>query len=171
GGLGFLERLPGALAPVSFALSAMLSARWAHEIVYHGESVLAYKLPAAMFVVVWTLLLLVPFAALMPALSTAKHAALPSYAALVAEQGRLVRRRWIDGSLKVDAPLLDPTGVGPIADASTMYNAVRAMRILPIGKASLAGILLPVLAPMLVVVALQIPIRDLLLGLAKALLM
>ena len=169
GGLGFLEKLPAAFALVSLALSATIASRWAHEVVYHQQSVMALKLPAAMFVVVWSLLLLAPFVPLMPVLLAAKHAALPNYAAMVAEQGRLVRRRWIDGTAKAEGPLLEPDGVGVIADAATMYSAVLSMRILPIGKASLGAILVPVVAPMLVVATLQIPMKTLLLGLLKTL--
>jgi len=169
GGLGFLEKMPSAFAPVTLALSAMITSRWAHEIVYHGQTLDALKLPAAAFVVVWTLLLLLPLVALMPVLRAAKRAALPSYAALVANQGRQVRQVWIDGAPEAKAPLLEPTGVGPIADAATMYDAVRRMRSLPVGKGSLAGILVPILVPMLIVVALRIPVKDMLLNLLKAL--
>jgi hypothetical protein len=169
GGLGFLEKLPGAFAPVSFGLSALLASHWAHLIVHHGQALDAFKIPATVFVVVWSLLLLVPLVALMPLLHATKRAALPSYAAMVAEQGRLVRRRWIDGTTKLDSPLLEPAGVGPICDAAAMYGQVRAMRILPIGKASLTMILLPIVVPMLIVVALKIPLGKLLLGLVKAL--
>jgi len=169
GGLGFLEKLPTAFAPVSLALSATIASRWAHEIVYHQQSITALKLPAAMFVVVWSLLLLAPFVPLMPVLRAAKRAALPNYAAMVAEQGRLVRRRWIDGATKAEGPLLEPDGVGVIADAATMYGAVRSMRILPIGKASLVAVVVPLATPMFVVAALQIPIKTLLLGLLKTL--
>ena len=122
-----------------------------------------------MFVVVWSLLLLAPLFALMPALHAAKRAALPSYAALVANQGRLVRRRWIDGAPEAEAPLLEPAGVGPIADAATMFDAVRSMRSLPVGIASLAGIVVPIVVPMLAVAVLQIPAKVLLLKLLKAL--
>src|SRR4029453_75145 len=169
GGLGFLKRLPGAFAPVTLALSAVLASHWAHAIVYHGQTLGALKIPAAVFVVVWSLLLFAPLAAFMPGLRAAKIAALPPYAALVAEQGRLVRRRWIDGTTTAETPLLEPEGVGPIADAAAMFDAVRSMRLLPIGKSSLAGIAVPILVPMLVVVALQIPIRSLVLDLVKAL--
>ena len=169
GGLGFLEKLPTAFAPLSLAVSATIASRWAHEIVYHQQSVAALKLPAATFVVVWSLLLLAPLVPLMPVLRAAKGTALPNYAAMVAEQGRLVRRRWIDGTAKAEGPLLQPDGVGVIADAATMYNAVRAMRIFPIGKPSLGAILLPTVVPMLVVAALQIPIKSVLLGLLKTL--
>jgi hypothetical protein len=169
GGLGFLERLPVAFAPVSFGLSAMLGSYWAHQIVYHQQTLDAIKVPAAVFVAVWSLILLVPLVPWLPVLYTAKRAALPSYAAMVAEQGRLVRRRWIDGTTKVDAPLLEPAGVGPICDAAAMYGQVRAMRIFPIGGTSLIAILLPIVVPILIVAALKIPIGKMLLGVVKAL--
>jgi hypothetical protein len=50
-----------------------------------------------------------------------------------------------------------------------MYEAVVKMRLVPIGKVSIAGILLPLALPLLVVAALQVPLKDLLLKLAKAL--
>jgi hypothetical protein len=169
GGLGFIERLPSAFAPVGLAISAALASRWAHQIVYHGLTLTALKLPAAAFIVVWTLILIAPLAPLIRVMHRAKRAALKSYAAMVAEQGRLVRRRWIDGTTKNDSPMLEPSGIGVIADAATMFNAVQAMRLLPIGKTAIVGIVLPIVPPMLMVAALQVPIRALLLGLVKAL--
>jgi len=169
GGLGFLKRLPGALGPVTLGLSAMFASHWAHAIVYHSQALASLKVPAAVFAVVWSLLILAPLATFMPVLRAAKHAALPLYAALVAEQGRLVRRRWIDRTTKAETPLLEPEGVGPIADAAQMFDVVRSMRLLPIGKSSFVEIAVPIVAPMLVVVALQIPIRSLVLDLVKAL--
>lgn len=169
GGVGFLEKFPFALAPVTLALSATLSSRWAHEIVYHGQTLAALRWSAAVFIVVWTLVLLMPMLALMPALLAAKRRALPGYAALVAEQGRLVRRQWVDGESVPESPVIEPAGVGPIADAGAMYEAVRSMRPLPIGKATLAGIIVPIIVPMLVVTALQVPLKDLLLKIAGAL--
>jgi hypothetical protein len=71
--------------------------------------------------------------------------------------------------MQMDAPMLDPAGVGPIADAATMFSAVQSMRAVPVGKASLLVIALPICGPMLALVALQIPIRSVLFGLAKAL--
>lgn len=169
GGLGFLEKLPAAFTPVTFALATMLASRWAHEIAHHGQELQAFKLPAAGFVVAWTLLLLLPLLALMPALLAAKKAALPRYAALVATQGRLVRRRWVDRTSDAEPPQIEPAGVGPLADAASMYDAVRSMRALPVGKATLLAILGPIVVPMLVVAALRIPVRQLLLGVLKTL--
>jgi hypothetical protein len=169
GGLGFLERLPIAFGPVSLGLSAMLASRWAHQIVHHNMSLDALRVPAALFIIVWSLVLFLPLAGLMPLLHAAKRAALPGYAAMVAEQGRLVRQRWIDRTSNADAPLLEPAGIGPIADAATMYGQVKAMRILPIGKTSLIAVLLPIVVPMVIVAAIQIPVVKMLLGLVHAL--
>jgi hypothetical protein len=169
GGMAFLEKLPGAFAMVTLALSATIASRWAHEVAYHGQTLDSYKLPAAAFVVLWTLFLLLPLFALVPVLAAARGRAIPAYAALVGEQGHLVHRRWILRQPVADAPILDAPEIGSVADAAAMYEAVTKMRVAPVGKASLLKILVPMALPMLVVAALQIPFKELLLKLLKAL--
>jgi hypothetical protein len=93
GGLAFVEKVPGAFAMVTFAVSAVLASRWAHDILHHDVSLQSLRLPAAAFVIIWTILLLLPLLALVPALLSARARAIPAYAALVGEQGRLLHRR------------------------------------------------------------------------------
>jgi hypothetical protein len=169
GGLGLLEKLPGAFALVSLALSAMLASRWAHEVLHHGAPLTAYRHAVIVFVVVWTAVLLLPLLAFAPALSRTRKRAIRDYSALVGRQGALVHRRWIEGREVAAEPILDAPEIGPVADAAAMYEAVVKMRIVPIGKVSIAGILLPLALPLLVVAALQVPLKELLLKLAKAL--
>jgi len=169
GGIAFVEKVPGAFAMVTFALSAVIASRWAHEIEYHEATLQAFKLPGALFVILWTLLALLPLLALAPALIAARARAIPAYAALVGEQGRLVHRRWILRETVPDMPLLDAPEIGPVADANAMYDAVKKMRGVPIGKGAVMKVLLPIALPFIVVAALQIPLKDLLLKLAKAL--
>lgn len=170
GGLGFLEALPGAFGLVSFAMSAVLASQWAHEIVHHGTTLDSLKLPVIAFVVIWSVLLLLPLLALAPALSAAKRKALIAYSNLVGEQGRLVHRRWILREAVESAPVLDAPEIGPVADANAMYDAVKAMRPIPIGKRSIIAILLPLALPLLAMAALQIPLKALLMKIAKTLL-
>jgi hypothetical protein len=169
GGLAIVEKLPGAFALVSIALSAMLASRWAHEILHHGAGIAVYRHAVLVFVAAWTLLLLLPLLALAPALGRARKQAIAAYSALVGRQGALVHRRWIEGREVADEPILDAPEIGPVADAAAMYEAVVRMRHAPIGKASVIGILLPLALPLIVVAALQVPLKDLLLKLAKAL--
>jgi hypothetical protein len=169
GGIAFVEKVPGAFAAVTFAVTAVIASRWAHEIEFHAATLQAFKLPGAMFVILWTLLALLPLLALAPALVAARARAIPAYAALVGEQGRLVYRRWILREAVPDAPLLEAPEIGPVADANAMYDAVKRMRGVPIGKGAIMKVLLPIALPFIVVAALQIPLKDLLLKLAKAL--
>jgi hypothetical protein len=169
GGVALIEKLPGALALVSMALSAMLASRWAHEILHHGASIAAYRHAVIVFVVVWALLLLLPLLAFAPALGRTRKQAILAYSALVGRQGELVHQRWIEGRQVANEPILEAPEIGPVADAAAMYDAVVKMRRVPIGKASVIGILLPLALPLLVVAALQVPLKDLLLKLAKAL--
>ena len=170
GGLGFVEKLPAALAPVTFAISAAIASRWAHEMNFHGATLQSFRLPLALFVILWSLFALLPLLALAPAMRRARTEALPAYAALVGQQGRLVHRRWILHEDVGEAPILDASQIGPVADAGTMYDAVKSMRIVPIGRASIVRILLPLALPMLAVAATQVPIADIVTTLGKALL-
>lgn len=137
GGIAVAEKLPGAFALVSLALSAMVASRWAHDILIHDASLGSFKHTAIVFVVLWSLLLLMPLIALAPALAKARAQALAAYSALVGKQGRLVHRRWIEGQPVDDEPILDAPEIGPVADATVLYESVRQMRIVPITKSRL----------------------------------
>jgi hypothetical protein len=169
GGLGFLESLPVAFSPVVLALSASLASRWAHDVVYHDVHVAALRMPMIAFLVVVVVLFLAPLLPWQRPLAAAKRRAELEYGALVAEHGRLVRKRWILGEPVGEAPVLSAPEIGPVADTLALYEAARKMRTLPIGRRSLVAILLPAAIPLLFVLAIEIPVKDLLLGLLKTL--
>jgi hypothetical protein len=169
GGLAIIERLPAAFAPVTIALAAMLASRWAHEILHHGASIAAYRHAAIVFALAWSLLLLLPLLAFAPALARTRRKAIGAYSALVGRQGELLHQRWIEGREVGAEPILEAPEIGPVADAAAMHQAVVKMRRVPIGKASIIGIGLPLALPLLLVAALQVPLKELLLKLAKAL--
>ena len=167
GGLGFLEGLPFAFSPVVLALSMVLASRWAHEVAFHDVHVAALRMPMIAFAVVVLVLFLAPLLPWQPVLAAAKRRAELEYGALVAEHGRLVRRRWILDEPVGDEPILSAPELGPVADTLSLWEAARKMRTIPIGRRSLLAILLPAALPMLPVLAIEIPVKDLLLGLLK----
>jgi hypothetical protein len=97
GGLGFLGRIPLIYSPVVLALSAVIAAHWAHQILYHGAHVTAFNLPLAVFVAAMLVIFLGPFLFFAPHLGQLKRRSLLEYGALVGEHGRLVQKRWILG--------------------------------------------------------------------------
>ncbi len=87
----------------------------------------------------------------------------------MAEHGRLVRKRWILGEPVGDEAILSAPEIGPVADTLSLYESARRMRTLPIGRRSLIAILLPAAVPLVGVLAIEVPVKELLLGLLKTL--
>jgi hypothetical protein len=168
GGLGFLEALPIAFSPVVFALSAVLASRWAHDVLYHGVHVDTLRMPMIAFAVSAVVLFMAPLLPWQRPLRAAKRRAELEYGALVAHHGRLVRKRWILGE-SVDDEVLSAPEIGPVADTLTLHDAARKMRPLLIGRRSLIAVLLPAAIPLVPVLAIEVPVKDLLLGLLKTL--
>jgi hypothetical protein len=151
------------------AIGVVLAARWAHDAVYHGLALQSLRIEMAVFVVAAVVLFLLPLVAFAGPLKRAKRQALLDYGALVGRHGRLVRERWIEGRAIDDDALLNAPELGPVADTEAAYDAVKAMRTVPFGKATIIPVAAAAAAPMLAVMAIQVPIADLLLKLLKAL--
>jgi hypothetical protein len=162
GGLGFLATFPGALAPVVFAISAVVAARLAHEVVYHDVTVRSMQLQMGLFVVAAVALFLLPALPLVGPLARTKRRALREYGALVAQHDRLVHERWIEGREVREEALLAAPELGPVADVAALYGSVREMRTIPLTKAAVAPLVLAAVLPMLAVLSIQVPVRDLL---------
>jgi hypothetical protein len=170
GGLGFVERFPASFSLVAFVLAAVIASGWAHDAEFHGLDVHSlYPMMAAGLAVALAFFLL-PLLVFSGPLWRAKKQALLDYGALVGRHGASTRSKWILGDTKDDDPLLSAPEIGPVADTVSMYEAVSRMRPIPLGKSAVIAIALPVLIPFLAVLALQIPVKDLLVQLAKGLL-
>jgi hypothetical protein len=162
GGLGFVERFATIFGPVAFALSVVLASHWAHQVVYHDLPVQSLKAPAVAFLVVVLVVFLFPFVAFVGPLAAAKKRAELEYGALVGEHGDLVRKRWILKETIADDGLLHAPEIGPVADTVSLYEAVEKMRPFPIGKRALIAVALPALIPIVLVIAIKVPVREIL---------
>jgi hypothetical protein len=170
GGLGFVERFPAAFSLVVFVNAMVLASGWAHDAEFHGLDVHSLVPMMIAALVIALVVYLFPYLAFLGPLSRAKKQALLDYGALVARHGAAVRDKWIRGDAKVDEPLLSAPEVGPVADTVALYEAVQRMRPIPLGRQALLAIAVPALVPFIGVLAIQIPLKELLGGLAKGLL-
>lgn len=169
GGLGFLEDFPIIFSPVIFASSAVLASRWGHDVFYHEVDVYSFAIPLAVYVSAMLILFLGPLVMFTRRLHHFKRRGVREYGTLVGQHGRLVRRRWISHEQVPEAPLLQAAELGPVIDTVSMYEVVEQIRPAPIGKQALLAVLLPSLIPMLPVVAIQVPLKEILMGLLKTL--
>jgi hypothetical protein len=75
------------------------------------------------------------------------------------------QKHWILGQPVEDKGLLKAPDLGPVADTITMYEAVKRIKPVPLGKQSLLAIIIPALLPMIPVLAIKVPVKDTLLRL------
>jgi hypothetical protein len=169
GGLGFLESMGVASAPIVAAASVVMASRWGHDVLYHGVHVDSLKPLVATFIVAMLIVFVGPMLLLSGSLRRFKRRSLLQYGSLVGRQGRLVYQKWIVGRDVGDAPILSAPEVGPVADAITLYDAVSHMRPVPIGARMVMPIAIAAVAPILPVFAIEIPIKELLRTIAGAL--
>ncbi len=170
GGLGFVERFPAAFSLVAFVSALVIAGGWAHDVEFHGLDVHELFPMMGAAVVVALFVYLSPYLVFAGPLGRAKKQALLDYGALVARHGGAVRSKWILGDAKKADPLLSASEIGPVADTISLYEAVQRMRPIPLGKTALLAIAVPVLIPFIGVLAIQIPLKELLQGLMKGLL-
>jgi hypothetical protein len=104
-----------------------------------------------------------------PVLRRVRMRARLQYDALCGRFGRALHQRWIEGKTLADDILHAPE-LGSAADVATLYAQVTAMRPTPISKKAILSALAPVAVPALLVAAIEVPIKDALLQLIKALL-
>lgn len=170
GGLGFLQSVPKAFSLVTFAIAAVLASRWAHDSLYHQVALANFKMPLLVFVLIWSLLLLLPALVFGAKMRSCRRQALSEYRALTAMHARLLHERWVKrGGDQAAHPMLEANELGASADVGTIFQAVEHMRTLPVGKVALLGIVLPVVVPMVLVAMTQFPLKDILMALMKTL--
>jgi hypothetical protein len=165
-----LRDLPVAFAPLSFALSAVMASRWAHDAYFHDVSLAAFALPIGIFALVTAAAFVLPLATFTPRLIALRRRALLDYGALLSEHGRLVDRRWIRGETVQAHGLLSAPELGPVADTVSLYNAVDATRPAPIGPRMLLLVLAPILLPMVPLVSIEVPLKPAVLKILSTLL-
>jgi hypothetical protein len=169
-GLGFLEVVPMAFIAPAFAISAVLSGRWAHDVLYHGATLSSLAIPMGAFVVFTALLILVPLLVFMRPLWAARRVALFDYGALVGEHHRRLRRRWILGETLNDDAMLDAPELGPGAYSGRLYDFVWGIWPIPVGKRILLSLVGLIALPMVPLIAAEVHLGDALMKVVRTLL-
>lgn len=160
GGLGFVEKLPSALAPFFFAVSLVIAGHWGHQAMYHDLQVQSLQVSAAALVVLSILIGVAPVTAFIPRLAIFKRQSLAATSTMLGDYGRLFERRWLKHEQVDDGGLLEAPEIGPVADTLALYDAVNRLRPLPVTRASLIPLAAATALPMIPVFAIQMPLKD-----------
>ena len=168
GGIGFVRLHSIAFSLVVFAVSAVACASVGHQMLVHQGRLEQFQGLLILLVVLLVGLFMSPLTAFAARLRRTSIRAQFEYGTLAGRHVRALHRRWVDGKVLEDDILSAPE-IGPAADVATLYGMGTSMQVMPAGKMQIASILVPALVPVLFVVSLEIPIRDILLKLLKTL--
>jgi hypothetical protein len=168
-GLGFMARIPVMFLPVVLGISSVFASGWAHQLVYHDVAIASLRVEIIAFVIVLPLVCVLPFFSFFGLMLRTKKQGLLDYGDLISGHGRLVRERWIEGKSIADAPILDAPELGPIADTAAPYELIAKIRPLPLNMGSLAPLIGAAILPMIILVALDLPLKSVLKTMLKIL--
>jgi hypothetical protein len=162
GGLGFLANTVYAFMPLAVAHGAIVAGPIANRIFYLGSALPEFKLEIAMIVLFLLFLVLAPLLLFAPQLAQAKRTGNREYGALAASYVREFDAKWLRGGATADEPLVGNADIQSLADLANSFEVVRTMRIAPITRDALVGLMAATLAPVVPLALTMMPLEELL---------
>jgi len=158
GGIGNLQAVHAQFAPLIMAISALMSASFAEEIVAGEMPFDAIYLAFPLILAGDALLFLMPLCVLVPKLWACKGAGLRDYMVLAAHYATDFHRKWVGPGAAPGEPLLGTPDLQSLADISTAIGVIREMRWVPISAELLRIYLVAALLPLLPLLLLKFPV-------------
>jgi hypothetical protein len=168
GGIGFLGTNSDAFAPILFAQGSLLAGVIASRVLYQGQSLMAFRMQTAGFVVFFVLFILGPLVMFSPQLDRAKRAGRAYYGLLGSRYVFGFEAKWKPSSAPGTGELFADDIQG-LADLGTSYSAVREMRIVPFALQDVTFLAATTVLPLLPLVLTKFSPEQVLVGLIKIL--
>jgi len=166
GGLGFLGKSSFAFAPLLFAQGALLAGQIASRIFYNGQSLLAFKMTIAGFVVFFVVAVLAPLFLFTPQLARAKREGLEEYGAFASTYVMDFDQKWLRSKVN-DEQLLGTGDIQSLADLGNSFAVVREMRAIPFATDDVVRLLIATVAPIVPLLLTIMPLEQLLTQVVK----
>ena len=168
-GLGFLATPLAAFAGFVLAIAATMAAAWGTKIL-DGQATLPTLVPSFLgFVVLALMVACGPLLLFIRPLYRARLRELPRYHGLALDFVRTFHRKWIEGR-PAGEPLVSTPDLSAWNDLCGAYGSLVQVRLVPFGPRAVIGIVIAAVIPMLPLVAMTMPLTELLAKIARALL-
>jgi hypothetical protein len=161
GGLGYLEVVHVHLVPLAAALSAVQAASLAEEISSGRVPFEATYAALAFVLVVNAALFLGPLFVFTPRLWVCRVNGLSDYGRFAERYVSGFDRKWLQAETPSGEPLLGTSDIQSLADLANSVNVVRNMRTVPASLRLLREFALASALPMLPLLLLKYPVREL----------
>jgi hypothetical protein len=147
GGMGFLANVSFAFTPLAVAHGAMLAGPLANRIFYVGAKLPDFKPEIAVVVLFVLCLVFGPFMVFARQLASTKRTGLREYGTLAERYVRDFDAKWLRGGAPADEPFVGSADIQSLADLGNSLDIVKTMRVSPITRDALFGLMLATLAP------------------------
>jgi hypothetical protein len=163
GGLGFIGHAQIFFAPIGLAASAMAAGGFGNLIAYGGRSIDSLKYEIIGFCILAFVVIATPLLVVTPTLFHVRERGLLSYHKLGVEYTRAFDRKWIDDKSEAlneagREPLLGTADLQSLADLNNSVSVVLGMKLVLLDREVLLGLGIPLVLPMLVLLAVATPV-------------
>jgi hypothetical protein len=169
GGIGFLSLYPPTFAALVFALSCVTASAALQEIVFAGVPLKSMGVPFGGFLALILVIFVGPLAVFAPTLARLRKQSLLAYGMFASRHNRAFEAKWVRREEAGD-DALGTADVSSLSDLGAVFDSVRAMRVIPVGRESVIPLLVAAVLPWLAVVMTQVPLVEILKIVAGALL-
>jgi hypothetical protein len=166
GGLAIFMWLVTAVVSVIFVASAVVSAEVYHEMATQGTSLRSFAPLLIAIPVLAVVIAMGPFLFFTPLLLRLRRRALYLYGVLAAQHSILFEKRWFTRSAPRDE-LMGAPEISSLTDLATAYFVAESIHAVPFGRGALVTLILAAAVPMIPVVLLEIPLKEILSHIAK----
>lgn len=161
GGLAFLGNYPNAYAPFVFAVSCVLGATVAHELMDATLSTTSYGFIMAGWLVVILGLFAIPLQAFNKPIGKLKEQTLLAYSARATQHHRAVERELLGRNIAASEDS-DTATTGDIPDPAKAYAATRKLSGMLVSRTVLLPLSAAALLPLVAAGTTQLPLKDIL---------
>ena len=162
GGLGFLSDALQAFIPLLMAHGALMAGMLGNRIYHLGATLPDFMLVILVFVTVLVCVVLGPLIVFAPQLARAKRIGRGEYGSLAERYVREFDAKWLRGGAPADAPLLGSGDIQSLADMGNSFSVVQTVRIAPITRETIFGLMAATLAPVAPLLLTMMPLEELL---------
>jgi hypothetical protein len=170
GGLGIFGVAHVSLAPLNFALSAILSADYAAQLRYAGADVREVFLRIGLATAASTFALVGPLLLFMPRLIDVRQRGLLEYSDLASHYTRAFDAKWLRGANPTNEPLLGTADLQSLADLGNSFGVIQQMSVVPISRAQILSLAAAAAAPAVPLIHYVMPFDELIIRGARTLL-
>jgi hypothetical protein len=170
GGLGFLANVSFAFTPLAVAHGALLAGMIANRIFFLRATLPDFKVEIAVIVLFLVCVVFGPFLVFAAQLAAAKRTGLREYGTLAERYVREFDDKWLRGGATAGSEtLVGSADIQSLADMANSFDVVRTMRVAPITRDALLGLVVATLAPVVPLALTMMSLEDLLTKLAGVL--